>query len=164
MSVISAGIFALLCGAAMRLRGSDLWNKWTGTGTTGGRALWSVVVGACIWATYPSYLTLLTIPLLFAGAVPGWPGSIDLGRNEGTWGKDFALMTVRGLLFTFPAGAYMAWLVDPSYLVFAFSGALAGVLYEAAWRIPVKYEHLRQGPPLGEFLFGVAVGLSLVAR
>lgn len=152
---------ATACAAAFRLRGDAIWNEWTGTGTTGGRFLWAGVVSLCLFAAGAGWWSLAALPVVFACAVPGWPASIDLGRNEGTWQKDFALMTVRGALFTVPAGALLVWQVGPQFIPFALSGVFAGAAYELGWRLPIKWEYLRQGPPFGEFCFGFVVGFFI---
>lgn len=152
---------AIACGSAFRLRGSALWDQWTGTGTTGGRLIWAGTVTLCLFVAGAKLWALAALPIMFLCAVPGWPASIDLGRNEGTWLRDFLIMTARGSLFTLPSGALLVWMVGPQFLPFAASGVLAGVCYEIGWRIPVRFEHLRQGPPLGEFIFGALIGGSI---
>ena len=152
---------SLLCAAAFRLRGSELWDTWTHTGTIGGRVLWAVCVSFCLFVTGCSILALAAVPILFLSAVPGWPQSIDLGSNEGTWKRDFLMMTMRGFLFTFPAGLLISIFHSSWFLVFGFSGFLAGVVYTIGSKIPIKLKHLEQGPALSEALFGGLVGLSI---
>jgi len=152
---------ALACGSAFRLRGSEIWDRWTRTGTSGGRALWAGVAGLSLYSVSLDPMAAIALLLLYFAAIIGWPASIDLGRNEGTWARDFALMLARGLLFTLPAGAVMIHAQGWAFLPFALSGLLAAPLYEIAWRVPVRWDYLRQGPPLGEFLFGAAIGGSI---
>lgn len=152
---------SFLCAVAFRLRGSELWDVWTHTGTIGGRVLWAVCVSFCLFVTGCSIWSLAVVPILFLSAVPGWPQSIDLGSNEGTWMRDFWMMAARGLLFTLPAGLLLSIFHSPWFLIFGFSGFLAGVMYTLGSKIPFKIKHLEQGPALGEALFGGLVGLSI---
>lgn len=154
---------AIACAAAFRLRGDAIWNEWTGSGTTGGRALWAGVVALCLFAAGAGWWAVAAAPILFACAVPGWPGSIDLGRNEGSWLRDFGMMLLRGSLFTMPAGALLVWQVGPEFIPFMLAGWFAAPAYEVGWRVPVRWEYLRQGPPLGEFLFGAVIGAAIGA-
>lgn len=185
---MNALFFPLICAAGFRLRGSELWDHWTRTGTTGGRLLWSAlasfcVVAACNW----SPLAIGVAPLLFVGVLLGWGSWMTLGReatetNETLdyWIGDpvaglmwwlfpsrvhyayqLAMMTIRGLLITAPAGVYLLFLVGWSALPFTLSGLLFGLCYEIGWRIPSRVPHLEIGPPIGEILFGAVVGLSI---
>lgn len=151
----------IACMAAFRLRGDEIWDKLTGTGATGGRLLWSLTASLCLMASGGGIWGLAAAPILFLSAIPGWPGSIDLGRNEGDWHTDFAFMCMRGAVFTAPAGLVLIITAGSEFIPFAISGLFAGICYELAWRLPVKWQYLRQGPPLGEAFFGAFIGATI---
>lgn len=112
----------------------------------------------------------------------GWGGQMDMGRNsegwrqdtpevytpildaifgpqrEGMtfaerWRRDAVGLAIRGMMITAPVGVIL--------LLFGFDGwfGLRGIAmpiaYELAYRIPSKVNGLRQGPELGEAVFGL---------
>jgi hypothetical protein len=104
---------------------------------------------------------LIVALALWSGARLGWPSSLDLGRNEGEWFDDLMAHTGRGVLWVLPA-AIAVLVLDLGPAVFLmFAGSACGAAYEAAWRIPSAVPGLRQGPELGEVLFGSAIGAAL---
>ena len=95
--------------------------------------------------------------LFFLGLLKGWGQWMDLGRISGRRLEEGLMLSLRGLWLTGLAGGPLVYVVGLDFLPFALSGLAMGPLYELAWRIPIKWEHARQGPPLGEILFGTAV-------
>ena len=164
---MNALLLAIIGGVAFRIRGSALWDKWTHTGTMGGRGFWALSMGLPVAAMSHSWLALLLVPALFIGSIPGWPDSIDLGQNEGDFWTDLFGQTWRGALFLLPA-APVLWLMDsPVWYLSIFAGAMCGPIYWAAWEVDFKPLYIdddpviSNGPPLGEMLFGAWVGLIL---
>lgn len=162
----------LACAAAFRLRGSELWNDLTHTGTTGGRLLWAATLGVSMQVAFDHVFYAWTLPLFvalaFVAAIPGWPDSIDLGRNEGSFLEDFAYHSLRGCLFTTPVALPLCWVSLPAAAVVSASGLAAGCIYELAWRTKMKSIYLREvemlgtGVPLGEALFGAWIGAAVL--
>lgn len=154
---------AIAIGAvAFRLRGSALVGDLA-PALMPGRHLWAVAMtGLAIWLAGWSPDLLLLAPAFFLGAVPGWKSTIDLGRVEGSKVRDALVMVVRGLVWTLPAGAVL-WFFGPgTSWTFGLAGLLCPLLYEIGWRVPLRIPHLRQGPELGELLFGGWLGAALV--
>lgn len=157
----------ILCAIAFRLRGSALFDKWTHTGTMGGRGLWAIVAGGCFAAIHGQWIGILAVPAFFLGSIPGWPDSIDLGRNEGEFWRDFWGQTWRGAVFLAPA-APIAWLVGAAWWPYLIAGALCGAIYWACWEVdfhPISVDDdpatIAPGPPLGELVFGFWLGLII---
>jgi len=144
---------------------------WTGNlpfGATVARFVWAFGCAAVInaqaahvgiWGWW-----MLAIPvLLWLGTVMGWQGSLDLGRNEDSWFRDFAVMTARGLLWTAPTAAAVFWFWGIwAALPLIVAGLLCAALYELAWYAPKSWSlPFARGPEMGEVLFGAAVGFGL---
>jgi hypothetical protein len=93
--------------------------------------------------------------------MPGWYGSLDLGRRECDTAKDQAIMAVRGLAWTI-LPALVVWQFDVGNAIALLVAGLACLLlYELGYRTPSKIPYLRQGPEVGEVFFGAAIGLAL---
>jgi hypothetical protein len=140
-----------------RLRGSALFEQWTGRGATTARIVcWAVPMGALSLLTLPWELALLAGAGFWLGAIPGWYGSLGL-----TGKKDYAIMAVRGVCWTLPAA--MAFVNDAplNAVALLIAGALCPVAYHLGGLIPSKIENLRQGPEVGEVLFGALIGLAI---
>lgn len=171
---------ALIGAAAFRLRGDDILRTWLGWGTLEGRALYaSSVALSCTVLTLPVdgwALPLLACALvlaLFAGSVIGWWQSLDMGTQTGSLARDMALHSLRGVIWTLPAGGVVAVLDIPAGTLIALSGAAAGPIYAAAMLAPWE---AKLGPvwisrrdgngvntELGECLFGGWIGGCLCA-
>ena len=123
------------------------------------RGMWSVGMGVIVFLSSLNMKAgVYVMPAFFVGTVLPWWGTIDLGRIEGRKDRDYALNSLRGLCFTLPAGAVLWWLGLPWYA--GLVGLLCPICYEAGWRINSQIKDLRQGPELGELIFGALVGLS----
>lgn len=158
MSAALAILAPLILAAGFRLRGDAIFARWTGRGATTARIVaWAVPCGLIAWGLYGLwYVGLAMGAAAFLGAVLGWWGSLDLGRVEGTWAKDFALHSLRGVLWTLPMAA-AAWLGAGDPLPLLIAGALCGVCYEIGWRFRAHQTEI------AEAIFGFAVGVGLVA-
>ncbi len=152
---------ALIGGFLFRVRGGALP---TGS-TTIARLIWSVGMAALavalsyaggVWAMNWWLLTL--VPAFFLGCLCPWWNSIDMGRNEGTFWKDFLVMMGRGVLWVLFAAAGLGLLGYSAMYVFA--GLLCPVCYTIGWRLP-NTKWIKQGTEYGEILFGMVCGAGL---
>lgn len=183
---------AIIGGLLNRWRGGWL----LGPGATGRRMILAAATTAWVLALLQSGAN--TEAALFAscfwglsylGWVPGWGSYMDMGRsgkpdNEflrpllnlffadtgNNLARDFAGMTIRGLVVTAPAGAVLAYWYLTAGLIYAASGLAMGAVYWLAWKVGeagmfgVKFwrvKNFEAGPPLGEFLFGTWVWTAL---
>jgi hypothetical protein len=70
-------------------------------------------------------------------------------------------MASRGLVWTLPA-ALVVWQFDiGNAIALLIVGLACPLFYELGYRTPSKIPYLRQGPEVGEVLFGAAIGLAL---
>lgn len=94
------------------------------------------------------------------GLIIGWFGAADVGRDKDRPRLvEGAIMTIRGVLMTAPAGALLWGLgYGPWFLA---AGAALGLLYELGHRTPVSLPNLRQGMEIGEVYTGVWLWLAL---
>jgi len=134
-------------------------------------------VGAALLAEDARMLVLVA-PFYF-GAIFPWFNSIDLGRNEGSWEKDAALMAFRGFIFAaapalfFPFIFGVVWALNTLfdwhiYLApihfgwwYAAVGFLCPFCYELGWRTMSTIRNFERGTPLGEVYFGAIMGGAL---
>lgn len=148
-------------------------------------ALSAALVGGMV-AAHPAALTAqwwiipALLALQFVGWLREWGPFMDLGRmsydgvhwadsaidwlRDGrprAYWREFLGLTLMGILITLPAGALLlvATWPDPSF--YGLAGLLMAPLYELAWRSPLKSPN-GGGPPLGELLFGFALGAAAV--
>lgn len=158
MTVALAILAPLILAAGFRLRGDAVFARWTGRGATTARIVaWAIPCGLIAWGLYGEwYVGLAMAVAAFLGAILGWWQSLDLGRVEGTWLKDFAMHTLRGVLWTAPMGA-AAWLGAGNPVPLLIAGALCGVAYEIGWRFKARQTEI------AEAVFGAVVGLGMVA-
>jgi hypothetical protein len=158
-------MLGLLVGAiGFRLRGDAIFHEVTGRGATTARLVcWAIPTGLLALATVPWWASVLVALGFFLGAMPGWYGSLDLGRREGSAVKDPLIMAARGLAWTI-LPALVIWQFDVgNAIALLIAGFACPLLYEAGYRIPSKIPYLRQGPEVGEALFGAAIGLAVAA-
>lgn len=157
----------LVLAAGFRLRGAAAFMRWTGRGATTARIFaWALPVGLCAWAlgAWWPYAIALGVAS-WVGCLAPWYGSLDLGRHEGTWLRDFAMHSFRGVLWTLPMAAVLfaaQFTVWPEvgaggWWWLLIAGALCGLLYEAGYRV-----NEARGTEIGEVLFGAAIGVALV--
>jgi hypothetical protein len=128
-----------------------------GIGTSVSRLIWSAGMAGFAVAAHGDWWLASLAPVFFLGCIFGFPACIDLGRNEGEFRKDFALLTLRGLWFTLPCAPLLWWFGHGWW--FGFVGLAMAVLYEAGWRLP-DFKYLRQTEK-GEALFGALCGVAL---
>jgi len=138
-------LWTLLGGLANRLCGMERWAP--------GRNVYWVALGVlalAVWlqpaAAIPLFLTVLAYRL------PGWFGSIDMGRNEDTVLRDFGVMFLRGLCAVpvfFFCGPTLVWLVVPAALM----AALAYLL--VVWRV---WDRVKDPYVYAEFAAGASIG------
>jgi hypothetical protein len=95
---------------------------------------------------------------LYIGTLAGWWRSLDLGRKEGEWLRDFVLHSARCLLWTLPAALVCAaaTLDMTNAVPLIAAGLLCGVFYEAGWRV-----YPARATEIGEAIFGGAIGAAL---
>lgn len=140
------------------LRGSALFERLTGRGATTARLVcWALPCGLAWWALggNPLYAAGAAVAA-WLGTLLGWWGSLDLGRNEGTWLEDFLLHTARGVLWTAPMAA-VALVQHEAWWWMLGVGALCGLLYELGYQL-----NEARGTEIGEFLFGAVIGAAMV--
>lgn len=160
LSLVTAGAL----GIGFRMRGG-LWGENIGWGATTARiCAWAIPVALATWAWYQfawPYL-LITGLLAFAGSTISWFGSIDMGRMQGTWTRDFLIMTAVGFARMIGVAALLAYTGFWSgAIAVAVAGAMCGVMYELGWRTPSTLAGFGQGPEVGELYFGACVGLAI---
>lgn len=92
--------------------------------------------------------------------LPEDAGFVEMLRSK-RWWRDFVGLSLRGLVWTLPAGfvatmaaGFFGGVWCPAAL-WGFSGIAMGVIYEVSWRLPSTVGCLKRGPELGEFLMGV---------
>lgn len=157
---IALNIFRVLVLAiGFRIRGDAKFMVWTGRGATTARIVaWATPIGLTAWHLYGGlwYVGLFMGVAAWLGAIAPWWDSIDMGRMEGRWIKDFALQTVRGVIWTAPMAA-VALLSAGSPWPLLIAGALCGVVYEIGWRFKARQTEI------AEAIFGGVVGVGLVA-
>jgi hypothetical protein len=152
-------LFVAIGAAGFWLRGAAVFQRWTGRGATTARLLaWALPMGA-LSAVHTDWYNAAAIAVgLYLGTLLGWWRSLDLGRVEGEWLRDFVLHTARGLLWTLPAALVCAAasfdIANAVPLIVA--GLLCGVLYEVGWRA-----YPPRATEIGEATFGGAIGAAL---
>jgi cell division protein FtsW (lipid II flippase) len=156
-------LLGIIVGAiGFRLRGDAIFHEITGRGAITARIVcWAVPMGLLSLSTVPWWASVWVTVGFFLGAALGWYGSLDLGRNEGDPVKDRIIMTARGLVWTLPA-ALVVWQFDiGNAIALMIIGLACPLFYELGYRTPSRIPYLRQGPEVGEVLFGAAIGLAL---
>lgn len=139
---------ALVGGAAFWLRGSALFEQWTGRGATTARLMWGAALAA-ICPLPPLWLPLVVVTA-WLGAIPGWWGSLTL-----TTGRHYAMHAMRGFVWVLPLA-----------VLFEVAGGLGGlVLLSGAACVPAYWIGWRAVPnratEIGEALFGAAIGAAV---
>lgn len=159
-------IAALVGGFGFWLRGAARFFEITGRGATTSRiAAWAIPMGLLAWLSGASPAVSAALGVaMWVGCLAPWCGSIDLGRVDGTWGRDALRQAARGLLWTLPAGLVLVAAGSPiGGLVVALSGLAALPAYEVGWLIRPVGSSAPGATEVGEFLTGAAVGLTLRA-
>lgn len=155
---------AVITCLGFRMRGG-LWGNIIGWGATTARLLaWALPVALLSWYWYQ--LDLWLVPAVFVatwlGTLLPWWGSIDMGRNEGTWIRDLLVITGRGVLWTLAVALVFLYAGFVSTALSTLvAGAMMGIWYEIGWRIPSTVPGFSKGPELGEAIFGFVFGLAL---
>jgi len=153
---------AVVGAIGFRLRGDAIFQEITGRGATTARIVcWAIPMGLLSLSTVPWWASVLVALGFFLGAMPGWHGSLDLGRREGDPVKDRLIMAVRGLVWVMPAAFVVFPFSEFNTAALCFVGMACPLFYELGYRTPSKIPYLRQGPEVGEVLFGAAIGLAL---
>ncbi|MBR0653068.1 hypothetical protein GXW78_25655 [Roseomonas terrae] len=157
---------ALIGAAGFWLRGAAVFARVTGRGATTARVVaWAVPLALLAWLVTPLPWgwSLALAAALWLGCLPGWWGSIDLGRNEGGWSRDAALHTARGVLWGAPA-AVVLWLAGGGWWWPLVAGLTCAPAYEIGWRLrPAGDPRRPAATELGELLFGAALGAAVIA-
>lgn len=152
-------LFIALGAAGFWLRGAAWFAQITGRGATTARlAAWALPMGLASALLTEWYNAVAIAAGLYLGTLAGWWGSLDLGRREGEWLRDFVLHTARGLLWTLPAAIVcaVAALDIANAVPLIAAGLLCGVLYEVGWRA-----YPPRATEIGEAAFGGAIGAAL---
>lgn len=155
-------IGALVGAIGFRIRGSSEFRKWTGRGATTARIVcWAIPMSIVSLNHVPiEYAWMMTIAF-FLGAVPGWCGCLDLGRDDGKVFQDYLVMTARGILWVIPAALVMSFFNQYTSTYMLIAGVLCPLAYTVGWITESSIPNLRRGPELGEFIFGGLIGASL---
>ena len=157
---------AIIGAAGFWLRGAAVFQRITGRGATTARIVaWAAPLALLCWAVTPLpwWWCVGVAIALWLGCLPGWWGSLDLGRNGGSWVRDFALHTLRGVVWVAPAAAVLA-AAGAAWWWPLLAGLACGVAYEIGWRLrPVGGARRPAATEIGELVFGAAVGSALLA-
>ena len=144
-------MIAVLAVVAVML--TALANMWAGW-EKGDRysAAGAIFLGFLGFGVVPAGIAALT---WLAWRTTGWFKSLDMGRNEGSVLRDFAVMAA---IAAVPSG--LAALLLGSYMPLSFILAAPVCYGIAMWALPWKpeYQHVK----VGEALSGVAYGLIMV--
>lgn len=151
---------ALLGAACFRLRGDVFISKLLGVknATNIGRLVWALPLSLLAVMAIGDWRLLWLVPALFLGSTFGWYSAMDLARGEGSYWRDFAVLILRGLVWTAPAGVVLWWLGLPWW--FGLAGAFCPLAYEIGWIIEDRTKS--QGAPY-ETVFGALLGGTLLA-
>lgn len=168
LTVLAVVATATICGLGFRIRGG-LWNtkieQYIHWGATTARLVaWATptAILGTLWYGLAWYWLAALLIAAWIGCLPGWYGSIDMGRNEGTWLRDFVVITIRGAFWTLPISAvYAAAGLTVPAVGLLLVGAAMGIWYELGWRTPSSVPGFNQGTELGELYFGLMFGLVL---
>lgn len=154
---------ALVGAIGFRLRGSALFEEWTGRGATTARIVcWAIPMGLISLMAVPWYAAPLVGLALYLGCLPGWYGALDLGHNDGHKVRDYIVMFLRGLAWTVLAALVYAWAGNvPGAYGLILAGALCPLAYTIGWAIPSTVPNLSRGPELGEVIFGAMIGAAV---
>lgn len=161
--MLTAIAFTLLGAISFRLRGSGLWNRWTRTGTIGGRLQWSVLMALAAAFGTRDYALLALVPAFYLGSIPPWFGDGLVPRTD----LQMTANGARGVLWTAPAAVVLAVFGYPLGLILLPAGFCSANIYHAA-QIP----HFKPimldgevvvgpGTELAELLFGAWIGFWL---
>lgn len=175
ISILTPAVLAI----GFRLRGAAKFQELLGRGATTARiTVWAIPLIVLSWFLgLPIAVAVFLGIAAWIGCLLGWWESLDFGRHEGTWLRDFLLHTLRGVLWTAPMAAvllaadmllgisvYVPWMdisltlgVKTSWWWMLGVGSLCGLIYEIGYQI--SEEH---GTEIGEVLFGGLIGLALV--
>lgn len=157
---------ALVGGAGFWLRGAAVLQRITGRGATTARIVaWAAPLALLCWAVtlLPWWWCVAIGVALWLGCLPGWWGSLDMGRNGGSWARDFALHTLRGVVWVAPVAAVLA-AAGAAWWWPLLAGMTCGVAYEIGWRLrPLGDARRPAATEIGELIFGAAVGAALIA-
>jgi hypothetical protein len=155
---------AFILGMGFRIRGG-LWGEQIGWGATTARIVaWAIPVALLCWAWYGFvwWIAIAVGVTAWLGTTFGWFGALDMGRMQDTWIRDFLVMTAVG--FTRMAVvAPVLWFAGfpVAAMAMCVAGATCGVVYELGWRTPSEIPGFTQGPEVGEFYYGIMVGLAI---
>lgn len=162
--IISTILSMFVLGMGFRIRGG-LWGDKIGWGATTARIVaWAIPVALVCWAWYAFawYIAVAVGVMAWVGTTWGWFGALDMGRNDHAWLRDFLVMSVVGFARMAVIAPVLVYVGLPmAALSICIAGALCGVLYELGWRTPSTKPGFYQGPEVGEFYYGSAVGLAI---
>ena len=152
-------IFLWFAGAALanRIRGGLFP---TGS-TTIARAIYSAALtGAALVSTGPDWWLAFLFPAFWLGAILPWFDAIDLGRNDGSFWPDFAILAARGPAWTAPAAGVLYGLDHDHWWIVLIAGLACPVAYALGWTIRSTRRGAHTGPELAEWIFGAVIGVA----
>lgn len=163
LNIILGGIIGAI---GFRVRGG-LWNDKIKWGATTARLVaWSLPMSLITYTAFQFNQPLWYIPIFiltwWVGCLLGWWHSIDMGRLDGNWTKDFILQSIRGLFWTLPTAIAVCLLTQSipiSMIILLVSGLSCGICYEIGWRLSEK-KPIMGGTEYGEFIFGLVIGAT----
>lgn len=153
-------VWSFICAIANRIRGGFLgpWIKkifpwWA---TTPSRLFVSAVLAIPVFFNISFVHGIIFLLLQYVGFVFRW-SPWNLMKNPLT---DIPLLSLRGLVVTFPAGFFLA---SPTY---SYCGLSMGIIYFLTWRYPPYYKdctgYVWNGSDWGEFVFGALLGYFIL--
>ncbi|MFN3612855.1 hypothetical protein, partial [Tepidimonas sp.] len=120
-----AVVYALICGLCFRLRGSALWDIWTGSGTTGGRIQYAATAALLLAALKVDMHLLALGPALWLGCVLPWWNHGLVPRDA----ESFAANASRGVFWLLPCAPVLWWAGYDGWGVLLVAGAFSGPIY-----------------------------------
>lgn len=141
-----------------RLRGAAVFHEWTGRGATTARIVcFAIPCGLIAWGLGLAWPWAIALGVAaWVGCLPPWWGSLDLARQYGDYGQDFALHTLRGVVWVLPM-AVVLFAAGEFWPGMLLAGTACGAIYEAGYRIRESH-----GAEIGEVGFGFVIGCALV--
>ena len=181
MTFLLVLLFSAASGVVFRLRGSSSFAEWVGRGPGTIRLIWGFALALFAWivdrGAGPEWWLLPVAPgwlawpllglALYLGCSFAWWGSLDMGRREHTFARDFAMHSLRGATWTLPAAVVVFLSGAGPWWPLALAGASSGTIYALAWWFcppSPPAQAIGTGPvEMGEYGFGTAIGFALLA-
>lgn len=149
---------AAVLGAGWRMRGSSSWTEWTGLGGFWAKLLCCAVPAGLLtyWQTQTIYEPIAMAAAMFVATTIPWWDSLDMGMQQGTWLRDFAVNTGAGILRTSGMAA-VAFLAFGLWWPLLAAGALSGLVYTFGYSV-----YKTKGSIIAECMNGALMGAALM--